>query len=62
MIDTFATAAAVGAHYLANMVLAVGSLGGFGIGCVWLIERRTPCNPYAVFPCPCPSDGQNGRG
>ncbi len=58
MIDTFVTVAVTGLQGIASMAVAVAAFGAVGIGGVWLIERRTPCNPYAVFPCPCPPEGR----
>lgn len=59
MMEAFGTVVSAGLQGIASMAVVVGTFGGVGIGGVWLIERRTPCNPYAVFPCPCPSTERN---
>lgn len=53
--EAIASGALTGAQYIASMAITVAGMTTLGIVGVWVMERRTPCNPYAVFPCPCPS-------
>lgn len=55
MTNLIMTGAMHGATCLGSMLATVGMMTGVGLLAVWAMERRIPCNPYAVFPCACPS-------